>query len=125
MARRLNNPVFFVLLAITVVLWYIIKLGETYTAEIVIPAKIEDTQYPVRCTVEGIGYDILFYKIRPRLNTVVINPDNVNMLPSAVTPGAFSISSFSLQNAISRKISDLKILSVDSTVDIHPSKQEE
>jgi len=125
MVRRLSNPVFFLLLAISVVMWYLIKLSYNYTTDISIPVKIENAQYPVRCTVEGVGYQILLYKIRPRLGTVVLESDNVNMLPSAVTPGAYSVSSFSLQNAISRKITSLKILSVDSNVEIPPAKQEE
>lgn len=123
--RRLSNPVFFLLLFFSVVLWYVIKLSYTYTTDIVIPVKIEDTRYAVRCNVEGIGYQILLYKMRPRKNTVVLAPNNVDMLPSAVTPGAYNISAFSLQNAISKRISNLKILSVDSSVEIHPPKPEE
>lgn len=122
--RRLSNPVFFLLLFCSIVLWYIIKLSYTYTTDIVIPVKIEDTRYSVRCNVEGIGYQILLYKMRPRKNTVVLEPNNVDMLPSPVTPGAYNISAFSLQNAISQRVSDLKILSVDSSVEIQPKPKE-
>lgn len=122
--RRLSNPVFFLLLALSVILWYVIKLGYTYTTDIVIPVKIEDTRYEVSCRVEGRGYQILLHNIAPRKNTVVLNPDDVDMLPSGVTPGAYNISSYTLQNAISKKISALKILSVESTVEITPPKRD-
>lgn len=121
-ARRFSNPVFFLLLALSIVLWYVIKLGYTYTTDIVIPVKIENTQYEVSCSVEGVGYQILLHNIAPRKNTIVLDPENVDMLPSGITPGAYNISSYTLQNAISKKISALKILSVESTVEITPPK---
>lgn len=64
--RRLSNPVFFMLLALSLCLWYITKLSYVYTTDIQIPVRIDSTLYSVRCNVEGVGYQILKHKIAPR-----------------------------------------------------------
>ena len=61
--RRLSNPVFFMLLALSLCLWYITKLSYVYTTDIQIPVRIDSTLYSVRCNVEGVGYQILKHKI--------------------------------------------------------------
>ena len=116
--RRLSNPVFFMLLALSLCLWYITKLSYVYTTDIQIPVRIDSTLYSVRCNVEGVGYQILKHKIAPRRNGVDISSDNV-----AVT-GVYDIAPFTLQNIISSHISDLKILSVESPVEIEFPQQE-
>ncbi len=116
--RRFSNPIFFMLLLMSFILWYIIKLSYTYTTQINIPVKIDSTYYSVRCGVEGVGYQILVHRIAPRKNLVKLSSDNVTITPSSITPGAYEISSFSLQNSISTKVSDLKIISVEAPVQI-------
>ena len=69
--RRLSNPVFFMLLALSLCLWYITKLSYVYTTDIQIPVRIDSTLYSVRCNVEGVGYQILKHKIAPRRNGAV------------------------------------------------------
>ncbi len=122
--RRFSNPVFLGLLGLSVLLWYTTKLSYTYTTDINIPVRIDSTQYSVRCNVEGVGYQILFYKWTLRRNTVVIPADKIviNNL-SATAPISYDISTFALQNFISAKISDLKIKSVDTPVEVEQSKQ--
>lgn len=117
-ARRLSNPVFFIMLLLAIVLWYVTKLSYTYTTQINIPVRIDSTFYSVRCSVEGTGYQLLMHKWAPRKNTIYLSTDNVAVAPSAVTAGSYEISSFTLQNAISTKVSDLKILEVESPVEI-------
>ena len=73
--RRLSNPVFFMLLALSLCLWYITKLSYVYTTDIQIPVRIDSTLYSVRCNVEGVGYQILKHKIAPRRNGVDISSD--------------------------------------------------
>ena len=118
MARKLSDPVFFMLLGIAVILWYITKLSYTYTTDINIPVRIDSTLYSVRCSVEGVGYQILLHKISPRQNSVVISSDNISVIPSATASGRYDISPFSLQNIISSQITNLKIKSVESPVEI-------
>ena len=67
-ARRLSNPVFFMLLGLSLILWYVTKLSHSYTADINIPVRIDSVYYSVRCQVEGSGYQILLHKIAPRKN---------------------------------------------------------
>ena len=117
--RRLSNPVFFMLLALSLCLWYITKLSYVYTTDIQIPVRIDSTLY-----VEGVGYQILKHKIAPRRNGVDISSDNVAVTPSARQAGVYDIAPFTLQNIISSHISDLKILSVESPVEIEFPQQE-
>ena len=86
--------------------------------------RIDSTLYSVRCNVEGIGYQILKHKIAPRRNGVDISSDNVAVTPSARQAGVYDIAPFTLQNIISSHISDLKILSVESPVEIEFPQQE-
>lgn len=117
-ARRLSNPVFFMLLALSFGLWYITKLGHVYSTQINIPVRIDSTNYSVRCSVEGLGYQILVHKIAPRKSTIILSGDNIAVTPSATAPGVYEISSFALQNIISTKVTDLKIKSVDSPIEV-------
>ena len=98
--RRLSNPVFFMLLALSLCLWYITKLSYVYTTDIQIPVRIDSTLYSVRCNVEGVGYQILKHKIAPRRNGVDISSDNVAVTPSARQAGVYDIAPFTLQNII-------------------------
>ena len=90
--RRLSNPVFLMLLALSLCLWYITKLSYVYTTDIQIPVRIDSTLYSVRCNVEGVGYQILKHKIAPRRTGVDISSDNVAVSPrsSAGAPGSRS-----------------------------------
>ena len=71
-----------------------------------------------------VGYQILKHKIAPRRNGVDISSDNVAVTPSARQAGVYDIAPFTLQNIISSHISDLKILSVESPVEIEFPQQE-
>lgn len=122
-ARRLSSPVFFMLLLLSLGLWYITKLRYVYTTDINIPVRIDSTLFSVRCRVEGIGYKILQHKISPRKNGVVISSDNVAITPSARMSGVYDISPFSLQNIISSQITDLKIKAVESPIEIEFSRR--
>ena len=117
-ARRLSNPVFFMLLGLSLILWYVTKLSHSYTADINIPVRIDSVYYSVRCQVEGSGYQILLHKIAPRKNGVFISSDNIAVTPSTTASGLYDISPFWLQNTISSQITDLKIKSVAAPVEI-------
>lgn len=116
--RRLSNPVFFMLLILSAVMWCVTKLSYVYTSDIVIPVKIDSTLYSVRCNVEGIGYQLLMHNIAPRKNTVRLSSDNVMITPSATSPTSYEITPFALQNAISNKLTNLKIRSVEAPVEV-------
>ena len=122
-ARRLSNPVFFMLLGLSLILWYVTKLSHSYTADINIPVRIDSVYYSVRCQVEGSGYQILLHKIATRKNGVFISSDNIAVTPSTTASGLYDISPFWLQNTISSQITDLKIKSVAAPVEIEFPKR--
>ena len=123
-ARRLSNPVFFMLLALSVGLWYISKLSHVYTATVNIPVRIDSMQISVRCNVEGVRYRILRHKIAPGRNRVIVSAGEVALTPSDTASNRYDISPFALQNAISSQISDLKIKSVRTPDEIGLSRKQ-
>lgn len=121
--RRFGNPIFFMLLALSFLLWYITKLSYTYTSEINVPLRIDTTYYTVRCHVEGVGYQLQLNKWAPRKNSIVLSSDNIAVTPSPRIAGGYEISEQSLQNIIAAKVSDLKILSVGEPIRVERSKR--
>lgn len=121
MLRRLSNPVFLVLLLLSFVLWYVVKLSYTYTTYINIPVYVDDVRYNVRTNVEGNGYQILLQNIAPRRNSVELSSEDLDLTPSALYPDMYEVPPLVLQNQISSKITELKIISVETSVDIYIS----
>lgn len=119
--RRLSNPVFLVLLLLSFVLWYVVKLSYTYTTYINIPVYVDDVRYNVRTNVEGNGYQILLQNIAPRRNSVELSSEDLDLTPSALYPDMYEVPPLVLQNQISSKITELKIISVETSVDIYIS----
>lgn len=119
MWRRLSNPVFFALLLLSFVLWYIVKLSYTYTTDINIPVYVDNVRYNVRTNVEGNGYQIVLHNIAPRRDKVELYSEDLDLSPSALYPDMYEIPSFVLQNHISNKVKELRIISVETPVEIH------
>lgn len=122
--RRLSNPVFFMLLGP-------IALSVVYhQAQLCLhdghPDSGPHRQHALLGPVQrrrGRLSDSQAQDRAPR-NGVDISSDNVAVTPSARQAGVYDIAPFTLQNIISSHISDLKILSVESPVEIEFPQQE-
>lgn len=110
--KKYLSPVFLVMLLIAFGLWYIKKLSYTYTTDIPITVSVMGQNLKTRCMAEGTGYNLFAY--RHLLSTKVLL-DEEDLLPSPGVTGSdvYIIDMFALQNAISVKLSDLRIISVD------------
>lgn len=131
--QRLRNyisPVFLILLGVSFTLWYISKLNYTYTTDMNIKVKVDDERVIVPCVVEGKGTNLLgygFYTSR-RMNIPLseLNYDivEVPVIDEAGRVDTLSydykvrISPLSMQDAISVRFSDLKIVSIGDFDDI-------
>ena len=122
-ARRLSNPVFFMLLGLSLILWYVTKLSHSYTANINIPSA--STASIIRCGVRWKDQDTRSCCTRSlRVKTECSSrPDNIAVTPSTTASGLYDISPFWLQNTISSQITDLKIKSVAAPVEIEFPKR--
>ncbi len=131
--RQYVSPVFIVLLVASFTLWYIAKLNYNYTTELEVKVRICDTRFTVPCVVEGKGTNLFGYAIYTfgRLNIpiedlVYTELHEVREAGSAPSPTKrVHIQSASLLNAISVRLSDIKIRSVGEIPVIEIPKEQQ
>ena len=128
--RKYISPVFLVLLGVSFTLWYISKLNYTYTTDFNIKVKVDGERIVVPCVVEGKGTTLFgygFYASRraniplSELSYEVVEQPVVNadgIVDSLTTIRKAHISPLSMQDAISVRFSDLKIISLGEFADI-------
>jgi hypothetical protein len=128
--RKYISPVFLALLAVSFTLLYISKLNYTYTTDFKIKVKVEGERIVVPCVVEGKGTNLFgygFYTSRrvniplSELNHEVVEVPVINEQGEVDTLAKeykVRISPLSMQDAISVRFSDLKIVSVGDFDDI-------
>ena len=109
--RKFISVPFLVMLLLSVSLWYAIKLGYTYQAEIPVSVNVDGRVFEVNCMVEGQGTR-LFAKRHSKGKPLELSWSDLDVSPSAINPGWVVISPYSLQNAISARNTDIKFLSV-------------
>ena len=128
--RKYISPVFLVIPAVSFTLWYISKLNYTYTTDFNIKVKVDGERIVVPCVVEGKGTTLFgygFYASRraniplSELSYEVVEQPVVNadgIVDSLTTIRKAHISPLSMQDAISVRFSDLKIISLGEFADI-------
>ena len=133
--RKYISPVFLAMLAVSFTLWYISKLNYTYTTDFNIKVKIDGERIVVPCVVEGKGTNLFgygFYTSRrvniplSELNHEVVEVPVINEKGEVDTLAKeykVRISPLSMQDAISVRFSDLKIVSVGDFDDIPLSQK--
>lgn len=109
--RKYVSVPFVVMMLLSSVLWYAKKLGHTYQTEVPIMVDVAGRQFEVNCIVEGQGTR-LFARQHYRSRPVELRWSDLDVSPSARNDGWVVISPYSLQNAISSRNTDIKILSV-------------
>ena len=128
--RKYISPVFLVLLGVSFTLWYISKLNYTYTTDFNVKVKVDGQRIVVPCVVEGKGTTLFGYGFyTPRraniplseLNYEVVQVpviDENGVVDTLATDYKVRISPISMQDAISVRFSDLKIISLGDFDDI-------
>ncbi len=109
------SPAFLVMLTASFILWYIAKLSYTYTTDLDVDVKIGDSKFRVNCVVEGVGTNLFGYRLY-KGGKVSIPLDEL-IYDHSVDESNFGrivINPQSLQNAISVRYSDIKVVSVGS-----------
>jgi len=127
--RRYISPVFVTLLFASFMLWYILKLNYTYTAEFDVKVNIDGERIEVPCVVEGMGTNLLGYFFTARKINIPLSELQFDKVREAGQVGELGaepsfvekirIRPASLQNAISVRFSDIKIISVDNVPDMN------
>ena len=133
--RKYISPVFLALLAVSFTLWYISKLNYTYTTDFNIKVKVDGERIVVPCVVEGKGTTLFgygFYASRrtsiplEELHHEIVELPVINeqgVVDTLTKQYKVRISPLSMQDAISVRFSDLKIVSIGDFPDIELPKK--
>lgn len=124
--HRYVSPVFLALLVASFILWYIAKLSYTYTTDQVVRVDVDGVPFEVTCVVEGVGTNLFGYRVYMN-KTLHIPLSELKYKHSREEghEGKLVIDPQSLQNAISLKFSDIKVVSIRSVPEIDdPEKHE-
>lgn len=117
--RQYISPVFLALLVASFILWYIAKLSYTYTTEQTIRLNVDGEEFRVTCVVEGVGTNLFGYKAY--MNKTLRIPLAELKYKRSREEGheeQIVIDPQSLQNAISVRFSDIKVISISSVPEI-------
>lgn len=117
--RKYISPAFLVILGLSALFWYTLKLQSVYTAEVPVRFNIEGTMLRANVVVEATGYKILSQRYASR-KEIPLTWDDIEITPSSIDPRAVVISPLSLQNIISLRYTDLKIVSMGNIPEIEP-----
>lgn len=111
--KRYISPVFVMLFIASFILWYIAKLGYTYTTEYRAKLNIDGMQMDVPCVIEGVGTNLLNHKYQwgKRISLKLSELEYETAL-SEDSVRVVKVKSGSLQNALSVRMNDIKIVSV-------------
>lgn len=112
------SPAFILLFCASFVFWYILKLGNTYTTEYNILVNIDGQTLRIPSVVEGVGTNLLGYRnytrkeIKLRLADLKYRKGSVVDEETGEPQVCYILDPQSVQNAISVRFSDIKIVSL-------------
>ena len=111
--KKSISPVFIAMFVAAFILWYITKLGYNYTTDYNVRLNIKGEKMDVPCVIEGKGTNLFNYKLQlgKRLR-IPLEELNYTTVVDDFGGTFFQIDPRSLQNAISVRVSDIKIVSL-------------
>lgn len=115
--RRYISPAYIMMFIAAFVLWYITKLGETYTTEHEVTVVIDGTPYTLDCTIRGKGTDLIGYTMSSRRSSFTISSSELTYeqdIPKGDGIIQRHISTVSLQQALAARMSDIEVVAVGS-----------
>lgn len=114
--RKIFSPAFLVMLGISFLLWYTLKLGDTYNARVPFDLDIDGRQVRVTAIVNTTGYKILSYRYSRK--DIVLGWGDIEVSPSSVNPQAVIIAPESLQRLISIRNPEIQIVSMSDIPEV-------
>ena len=123
--RNAISPAYVSMFVAAFVLWYITKLGETYTTEHTVVVESLGTEFEVDCTIRGKGTNLVGYTFLGRRSHFAVQ-DGELMFDSETTDEDGvkyrHISTASLQQALAARMGDIDLIAVGQ---VPPLKIEE
>lgn len=129
--RRYVSPVYITMLVASFILWYITKLGDTYTTDHEVTIVVESNEIEVDCTIRGKGTDLIGYTLSSRRSRFEIPASEIvdNVTTDSYGHTVRHINNVLLQQALAARMSDIDIVSVGAVAplkdehNLFPSKQ--
>lgn len=110
------TPGYVAMLFAAFVLWYITKLGESYTTEHEVVVVVDGKEYDVDCTVHGKGTNLIFYTFIDKNSRFSI-PSSELSLEKVVNDvegtTRLQFTNASLQQALRTRMDDVEVVSVN------------
>lgn len=115
--RRWISPVYVAMVIAAFILWFITKLGGTYTTEHDVTVVIDNVEYNVDCTIKGKGTDLIHYTLLSKRSRFVIpisdltqdkpmNDNNGNIV--------VHVTAESMKLALAQRMNGIEVVSVGS-----------
>lgn len=126
--KRYISPAFVVLFCASFILWYILKLGNTYVTEYDIKVEIAGETIQVPCRVQAVGTDLLDVRKFTRRSIHIPLKELEYSVESHLVDGDttefYVINPHSMRSAISGRFKAVKDISV-GTIPLVPISAEE
>ena len=118
--RRYVSPVYITMLVASFLLWYITKLGETYTTDHEVTIVVESNEIEVDCTIRGKGTDLIGYTFSSRRSRFNIPASEIvdNVTTDNQGRAVRHINNVLLQQALAARMSDITVISVGAVAPI-------
>lgn len=97
------------------ILWYITKLGETYTTDHKVAVVVDGDEFEVDCTIRGKGTNLINYTFSSRRSSFTIPSSELTFDKAVVDDEGVMhkhVSTLSLQQALAARMSDIEVVSV-------------
>ncbi len=111
--RKYISPLFVMMLLLATVLWYITKLGSSYTTEIEVVIHVEDAKFTTSYVAEGVGFKLLGYNLYKGGDIKVpLKELKYKTISSKDGKRSIKLNEASLLNALTMRFNDIKIHSL-------------
>lgn len=115
--RGAVSPVYVAMLIAAFVLWFITKLGETYTTDHEVTVIIDNVEYNVHCTIRGKGTDLVNYTLSSeRSNFEIPLSDLTQDKPMNDNDGntVVHVTAESMKLALAQRMNHIEVVAVGS-----------
>ena len=113
--RGCISPAYVTMLVAAFILWYITKLGETYTTDHRVTVVVDSNEFEVDCTIRGKGTNLINYTFSSRRSQFEIPSTELTFDKEVVDEEGIThrhISSLSLQQALTARMNDIDVVAV-------------
>lgn len=113
--RAYISPAYLWLLFAAFILWYITKLGGTYTTDHDIVVVIDQKEYDVHCTIRGKGTDLVGYTLSSARSRFEVSSQELSFDKEVTDSTGRTyrhIINSSLQQALASRMSNIDVVAV-------------